>query len=65
MEKIAFFAYLVVIMVALGALFSLPVWWLWNSCLVGAVAGVQPVTWLQAWGITALCGMLFNNKMGE
>jgi hypothetical protein len=27
---------------------------------VGAVAGVSEVTWLQAWGLTVLCGFLFK-----
>lgn len=47
-----------------GLLFSLPVWLLWNYCLVGAVAGVSEITWLQAWGITILCALLFKNFSG-
>jgi len=38
-----------ILVIAGGLLFSLPVWLLWNYCLVGAVAGVSQVTWLQAW----------------
>jgi hypothetical protein len=41
-------------------LLSYPVYLLWNGCLVGAVAGVSEVTWLQAWGLTVLCGFLFK-----
>ena len=33
---------------------------LWNGCLVGAVAGVSKITWLQAWGISILCSFLFK-----
>jgi hypothetical protein len=44
----------------LSFLLSLPVYMLWNGCLVGAVAGVSEVSWLQAWGITILCGFLFK-----
>jgi Sec-independent protein secretion pathway component TatC len=47
--------------VGFGLLFSLPVWLLWNYCLVGAVAGVSQITWLQAWGILILCGFLFKS----
>jgi len=36
---------------------------LWNGCLVGAVAGVAEVTWLQAWGLTILCGFLFKTTV--
>lgn len=46
----------------LSFLLSLPVYLLWNGCLVGAVAGVTTVTWLQAWGITVLCGFLFKTS---
>ena len=41
-------------------LLSWPVYMLWNGCLVGAVAGVAEVTWLQSWGLSILCGMLFK-----
>jgi len=41
-------------------LLSWPVYMLWNGCLVGAVAGVAEVTWLQAWGLSILCGFLFK-----
>ena len=44
----------------LSFLLSWPVYMLWNGCLVSAVAGVSEVTWLQAWGITILCGFLFK-----
>jgi hypothetical protein len=44
-------------------LLSWPVYMLWNGCLVGAVAGVSEVTWLQAWGITVLCGLLFKSDI--
>jgi hypothetical protein len=65
MEKIAFFAGMFAVAVALSALFSVPVWLLWNDCLVGAVAGVQPVTWLQAWGLTLLCSFLFKSDVKQ
>ena len=46
----------------LSFLLSLPVYLLWNGCLVGAVSGVATVTWLQAWGLTVLCGFLFKTS---
>ena len=49
-------------LLALSFLLSWPVWMLWNGCLVGAVAGVSEVTWLQAWGLTVLCGFLFKTS---
>jgi hypothetical protein len=56
-----------VVVVALGALvgisllLSIPVWLLWNGCLVGAIDGVREITWLQSWGIMILFGFLFKN----
>ena len=46
-----------------GMLLSLPVMWLWNACLVGAIAGVNEITWMQAWGIMLLCGFLFKTTV--
>jgi hypothetical protein len=50
---------------ALSFLLSWPVYMLWNGCLVGAVAGVNEVTWLQAWGLTVLSGFLFKSTVSK
>lgn len=47
----------------LSFLLSWPVWMLWNGCLVGAVNGVQEITWLQAWGLQFLFNLLFNTSI--
>ena len=69
MEKFAVFVGAVVIAIVglllLSFLLSWPVYMLWNGCLVGAVAGVGEVTWLQAWGITVLCGFLFKTSINS
>jgi len=44
---------------------SWPVYMLWNYCLVGAVAGVNEVSWLQAWGLAVLCGLLFKTTVSK
>ena len=49
-------------LVFLSLLLSLPAWWLWNNALVGAVNGVNEISWLQAWGISILCNFLFKNS---
>jgi len=54
---------IVAFVVLLGLLFSLPVMLLWNGCLVGAVAGVNEISWLQAWGIMVLFGLLFKSSV--
>ena len=44
----------------LSFLLSWPVFMLWNGCLVDAVTGVKEVTWLQAWGLNILAGLMFG-----
>ena len=56
-----------VIVILLGAvafsfLLSWPVMMLWNGCLVDAVEGVKEVTWLQAWGLNLLAGVMFKSS---
>jgi hypothetical protein len=52
-------------LLVLSFLLSWPVYMLWNGCLVGAVAGVSQVTWLQAWGLVVLCGFLFKSTVSN
>lgn len=46
-------------LVVLAALFSIPVWLLWNW-LVPEIFGLKTITWLQAWGLMVLCSFLFK-----
>jgi hypothetical protein len=55
----------IVFLVFLSLLFSLPVYFLWNGCLVGAVDGVKEVTWLQAWGLNILSSFLFKTTVNK
>jgi hypothetical protein len=48
------------LIVFISFLLSYPTMLLWNGCLVGAISGVNEIGWLQAWGISALCGLLFT-----
>ena len=52
-------------LVFLSFLLSWPVYMLWNGCLVGAVAGANEVSWMQAWGLTILCGFLFKTNVSK
>jgi hypothetical protein len=49
----------------LSFLLSWPVYMLWNGCLVGAVSGVSEVTWLQAWGLNILTGIMFKTTVSK
>ena len=66
MNKFATVSLLVIGGIAISALVSFllswPVYMLWNGCLIGAVDGVHEVSWLQAWGINFLFGILFRNS---
>ena len=55
-------AILVLVGVALIAIvMAIPVWWLWNNCLVGAVNGINQIGILQSLGLNILFGMLFRS----
>ena len=52
----------IVFLLVLSFLLSWPVYMLWNGCLVDAITGVKEVTWLQAWGLNILFGILFSKS---
>jgi len=64
MEKLGVFLGAIGVLILTAVLLALPVQWLWNECLVGAVEGVHEIRFWQALGITFLFNMLFkpNNK---
>jgi len=62
MEKIgALLGALALLFVACVVL-AWPVQLLWNYSLVGAVDGINPITFWQALGISFLFGILFKNS---
>lgn len=50
-------------LVFLSFLLSWPVYMLWNYCLVDAISGIKEVTWLQAWGLNILAGIMFKTTV--
>lgn len=54
---------LLVVLVLFSFLLAWPVMELWNGCLVPAVEGVNPIGWLQAWGLQFLFGILFKTTV--
>lgn len=62
MEKVLVVVFGIAFLLFLSFLLSWPVYMLWNGCLVGAITGVNEVTWLQGWGITVLCGLLVKSS---
>jgi hypothetical protein len=49
----------------MGLIFSLPTYFLWNGCLVGAIDGVKSIGWLQAFGLNILAGILFKSTVKQ
>ena len=49
------------LLVGVSFLLAWPVMALWNGCLIHAVDGVHQITWLQAWGLEVLMGILFKS----
>jgi magnesium-transporting ATPase (P-type) len=52
------------IIVVFGLVISLPVYWLWNAILP-ELFGFKEISWLQAWGLLILCGLLFRNSVSS
>ena len=51
--------------IVVSLIFAFPVMLLWNYCFVGAISGVNEVTWLQTWGIMVLFNILFKTKISK
>lgn len=60
MDKLIILLGGIAFLVFVSFLLSWPVYMLWNGCLVDAITGVKEVTWLQAWGLSFLFGILFK-----
>ena len=43
---------------------ALPVMWLWDW-LMPTIFGLKEITLLQAWGLSALCGLLFKDNTSK
>lgn len=62
MDKILFVLGALAFAAFLSFLLSWPVMMLWNGCFVDAVTGVKEITWLQAWGLNLLAGIMFKTN---
>ena len=60
MEKLVVVFMGIAVLLFTSFVMSWPVYMLWNGCLVGAVDGVNEVTWLQGWGLSFLFSILFK-----
>lgn len=51
---------LIVLIIVVAAVMSLPVMLLWDW-LMPEIFGLKEITWLQAWGLMFLSGLLFRS----
>ena len=51
-----------IILVSLAC--ALPVMWLWDW-LMPTIFGLKEITVFQAWGLSALCGLLFKSNTSK
>ncbi len=63
MQYLSAFIGLILVLILVSFLLSWPVMMLLNGCLVGAIDGVRDITWLQAWGLQFLFGILFKTTV--
>ena len=61
-ETIGHILFVFLLIIVVGLIISWPVMMLWNECLVGAISVANPISWLQAWGIMVLFGLLFKTS---
>lgn len=54
-------ARLLITVLVSSLLVALPIQWLWNNCLVGAVNSINPIGFWQSVGIFALFTILFKD----
>ena len=51
----------VIVICVVGLLLAFPTMLLWNGALVPAVTFAKPITWLQAWGLMILSGLMIKS----
>lgn len=51
--------------IVMGIILAWPIQWLWNHALVGAVNGVNPIGFWQAYGIFLLGNLVFRSSVNS
>jgi len=65
MEKLGIFVSAIALLFVACIILAWPVQLLWNYSLVGAVDGINTITFWQALGINFLFGILFKNSSSK
>ena len=64
MQAVALFLTAVVLVVVVSFVLRLPVMLLWDA-VVPAIFKLPEITWMQAWGLSLLCGLLFKSHISN
>ena len=64
MQAVDLFLTAVVLVVVVSFVLSLPVMLLWDA-VVPAIFNLPEITWMQAWGLSLLCGLLFKSHISN
>ena len=65
MEKLGIYVSAIALLFVACIILAWPVQLLWNYSLVGAVDGVNPISFWQALGISFLVSILFKNSSSK
>ena len=66
LDKLIIVAAGLAIFLFISFLLAWPVMILWNACLIPAFPEIiSPIGWMQAWGISILCGILFKDNSAK
>ena len=57
-------AVVVGLIIIVSLVYALPVMWLWDW-LMPTIFGLKEITVFQAWGLSALCGLLFKSNTSK
>ena len=57
-------AVVVGLIIIVSLVYALPVMWLWDW-LMPTIFGLKEITVFQAWGLSALCGLLFKSNISK
>ena len=52
-----------IMMILVSLVNGIPIYYLWNYCLINAVNGINHITYFQASGLFFLCTLLFKSSI--
>ena len=65
MRALYIFSGTVALVILFSFLLSLPVMLLWDAVMPQIFTGLHEISWMQAWGLSLLCGLLFKSHISD